>query len=160
MLIARAYALRQEVSPRVRDFTLTSNPLQTSITQSRRLKVSRLFLFWWASVSKLPSPSNQHPPNFASQVPLNAKRDTKHQHNTPGSTTRLELRSEEWEQWQGEHTTIGRKSEWIILGVYSPRYYPFAFRGCVAICSPQSIAEPPQSVRVPLSAPHKKRRTT
>ena len=28
----------------------------------------------------------------------------------------LELRSAEREQWQGEHTTIGRKSEWIILG--------------------------------------------
>ena len=31
---------------------------------------------------------------------------------TPG----FELRSAEREQWQGEHTTIGRKSEWIILG--------------------------------------------
>ena len=33
-----------------------------------------------------------------------------------GGTTGLELRSAEREQWQGEHTTEGRKSEWIILG--------------------------------------------
>ena len=44
------------------------------------------------------------------------KSDPQHQHNTLGSRTRLELRSAEREQWQGEHTTIGRKSEWIILG--------------------------------------------
>ena len=54
------------------------------------------------------------------QVPLSQRevwRDCKYNHLTirvahPG----LELRSAEREQWQGEHTTIGRKSEWIILG--------------------------------------------
>ena len=33
-----------------------------------------------------------------------------------GGTTGLELRSAERGQWQGGHTTIGRKSRWIILG--------------------------------------------
>ena len=33
-----------------------------------------------------------------------------------GGTTGLELRSAEREQCQGEHTTIGRESEWWIVG--------------------------------------------
>ena len=52
------------------------------------------------------------------QYPLNILHRICHcytQQHLTGSITRLELRSEEREQWQGEHTTIGRKSGWIIL---------------------------------------------